>query len=116
MSMIGRGGLLLGVAMSAPFKGSTAAYTCVRVVAVRLRGRNSHLAPGENLIKDARPSAGSTQHQFHDIADSQPNTDHASQAVGLSDPQYIARRKRMFEVLTRLRAIGYVPLSIIPCY
>ena len=31
--------------------------------------------------------------------------------VGLSDPQYLARRKSMFEFLTNVRALGYVPLS-----
>jgi hypothetical protein len=71
--MQGRSGLILGVAM---VKGSTASYTCGKVVAVRLKGRYSHLTPGENLIKDAWSSTG-TQHQFHDIADSQSNTDHA---------------------------------------
>jgi hypothetical protein len=30
--------------------------------------------------------------------------------VGLSDPQYLARRKSMFEFLTHVRALGYVPL------
>ena len=102
MSMPARGGLLPGIAISAPFKGSTAAYTSVRVVAVQLKGRNSHLALGDNLFEDARSSTGA-QHQFHDIADSRPSTNHASQAVGLSDPQYITRRKCMFEFLTRLR-------------
>jgi hypothetical protein len=85
MSMPARGGLLPGVAMSSPFKGSTTAYTAVRMAAVRLKGRNSHPVLGDHLFKDARPSPGDTQHQFHDIADSQPNTNHASRAVGLSD-------------------------------
>ena len=31
--------------------------------------------------------------------------------VGLSDPQYAARRKAMFEFLTRMHALGWVPLS-----
>ncbi|KAI0295255.1 P-loop containing nucleoside triphosphate hydrolase protein [Russula brevipes] len=40
------------------------------------------------------------------MIDPQTDTDHASRAIGLSDPQYAARRKRMFEFLTRMRAIG----------
>jgi hypothetical protein len=41
---------------------------------------------------------------------SQFDTGSTARAVGLSDPQYAARRKRMFEFLTRVRAIGCVPL------
>ena len=44
---------------------------------------------------------------------SQHNTSNAARAVGLSDPQYTARKKRMFEFLTRLRAIGCVCLLVI---
>ncbi len=45
---------------------------------------------------------------------SQTDASIAAQAVGLSDPQYTARRKKMFEFLTRVRAIGCVPLPRTP--
>jgi hypothetical protein len=38
------------------------------------------------------------------------NTSSLTAPVGLSDPQYLARRKSMFEFLTHVRALGYVPL------
>ena len=45
---------------------------------------------------------------------SQANTNSTAGAVGLSDSQYAARKKRMFEFLTRVRAIGCVPLLRLP--
>ena len=110
--MPARRGLLLCIAMFALFEGSTVACASVRVVAVRFKGRNSCLSLGEYYLKDAWPSTGSTHHRFHDTMDSQ--TSNATRAVGLSDPQHTARRKRMFEFLTRLRAVRCVPLSMIP--
>jgi hypothetical protein len=45
---------------------------------------------------------------------SQFNTNSTAGAIGLSDPQYAARRKRMYEFLTRVRAIGCVLLLRLP--
>lgn len=42
---------------------------------------------------------------------SQVNTNSTAGAVGLSDSQYAARRKRMFEFLTRVRDLGCVLLQ-----
>jgi hypothetical protein len=38
------------------------------------------------------------------------NASSVTAPVGLSDPQYLARRKSMFEFLTHVRALGCVPL------
>ena len=46
--------------------------------------------------------------------DSQPNGSANLTPVGLSDPQYAARRRRMFEFLTRVCALGCVPQLGIP--
>ncbi|SRR5258708_39828254 len=54
------------------------------------------------------------QHRFLEIMSSQCDTRSTAGAVGLSDPQYAARRKRTFEFLIRVRAIGYVSLLRLP--
>ena len=42
--------------------------------------------------------------------DTRSNESSLPAPVGLSDPQYLARRKSMFEFLTHVRALGCVPL------
>ena len=42
--------------------------------------------------------------------DTQPNGSSKPMPLGLSDPQYAARRKRMFEFLIRVCALGCVTL------
>lgn len=53
------------------------------------------------------------QQRFPEIMSTTFNSNSAAGAIGLSDPQYAARRKRMYEFLTRVRAIGCVaPLRL----
>ena len=115
ISMPARGGLPLRIATSVPFES-----TCARV---RRSQSDSRVAIPVLLMEGGRKHAymdlylrrlvvvdWGNYHQFQGIMSSQHNSGHAAHAVGLSDPQYTTRKKRMFEFLTRLRAIGCVCL------
>ena len=72
--------------------------------ALSLREQSHSVSP--NILFVSAMSSSDNGTDFDSTSDMSSSHDHEDTPVGLSDPQYIAQKRKMLDAVNRLREIG----------